>query len=86
MVLAGGGVPQALARGHGGVSHGCRGEEDPQVLDGAPQAFSLHLTGSTRGGEVTVSHGFIMRVEDHVERDNRKNWRGGCLEMERVKM
>lgn len=62
VVLPGGGVPQALARGHGGVSHGRRGEEDAQVLDGAPQALRLHLTGSSQQS-VTAPSAEMERVK-----------------------
>lgn len=36
-------MPEALSCGHGSVSHSCCGEENTQVLDGAPQALGLHL-------------------------------------------
>lgn len=43
VVLPGGGVAEALSRGHGGVSHSGRGDQNAQVLNGAPQTVRLHL-------------------------------------------
>lgn len=73
VVLASGGMSQTLASGHRGVSHGRRGEQDPQVLDRTPQAFSLHLAGSARESQVTLAGVWCFPVKEHVaqvERDH----------------
>lgn len=43
VVLPGRSVAEALPRGHGGVSHSGRGDQNAQVLNGTPQTVSLRL-------------------------------------------
>ena len=51
-----GGVAQALPGGHRGVGHGCRGDQDPQVLDGAAQPVRLHLQGAAESHRMIQPH------------------------------
>lgn len=60
MVLPGCCVAEALSCGYRGVSHSGCGEEDSQVLNGAPQTFSLHLEQTKRKGGFYVGSVFLV--------------------------
>lgn len=60
VVLPGGSVAEALSRGHGGVSHSGRGDQNAQVLNGAPQTVRLHLR-KTEGRNYDSTRGQMAR-------------------------